>query len=170
LLAEFGLVIPQGIGNIARQVPQLIEDATNELPGSLRLLMQRLLEQLKELDRQADEIGAQIEAWHRDSESSRKLAQVPGIGPITARALVATVVSAGNFTSGRQLAAWLGLVPGQSSSGGKNVLLGISKRGDAYLRTLLIHGARAVSTRGIARVKASSREGCKPSWCLGPCP
>jgi len=66
LLAEFGLVIPQGIGNIARQVPQLIEDATNELPGSLRLLMQRLLEQLKELDRQADEIGAQIEAWHRD--------------------------------------------------------------------------------------------------------
>lgn len=154
LLAEFGLVVPQGIGNIARQVPQLIEDATNELPGSFRLLIQRLLDHLKELDRQADEIGTQIEAWHRDSELSRKLAQVPGIGPITASALVATVGSAGNFTSGRQLAAWLGLVPRQSSSGGKTVLLGISKRGDAYLRTLLIHGARAVIYR--AKLKGAT--------------
>ncbi|XHO05006.1 IS110 family transposase ISBcen3 [Ralstonia syzygii] len=85
LLAGFGLVVPQGIGNIARQVPELIEDATNELPGSFRLFIQRLLEPLRDLDRQADEIGAQIEAWHRDNELSRKLAQVPGMGPITAR-------------------------------------------------------------------------------------
>jgi transposase len=106
--------------------------------------MQRLLEQLKDLGQQAAEIEAQIVAWHRSSEFSRKLAKVPGVGPITASALAATVGNAHNFANGRQLAAWLGLVPRQSSSGGKNVLLGISKRGDTYLRALLIHGARSV--------------------------
>ena len=75
---------------------------------------------------------------------SRRLAQIPGIGPITASALVASIGDATNFDSGRQLAAWLGLVPKQHSSGGKPLLLRISKRGDSYLRTLLIHGARAV--------------------------
>ena len=144
LLAEFGLVIAQGISHIAERVPELIEDATNALPGSLRLLVQRLLEHLKELGRQADEIEAQIARWHRESELSRKLAAVPGIGPITASALVATIGDAKAFANGRQLAAWMGLVPRQHSSGAKNVLLGISNRGDTYLRTLLIHGARSV--------------------------
>jgi transposase len=144
LLAEFGLIIPQGITHISRRVPELLEDATNEMPGAFRLLVQRLLEHLKELDRQADEVEAQIAAWHRDNPLSRKLAAVPGIGPITASALVAAVGDAKNFSNGRQFAAWLGLVPRQNSSGGKNVLLGISKRGDTYLRTLLIHGARSV--------------------------
>ena len=82
--------------------------------------------------------------WHRQNDDSRKLAQLPGIGPITANALVATVGDAKSFENGRQMAAWLGLVPRQHSSGGRNVLLGISKRGDVYLRTLLIHGARSV--------------------------
>jgi len=144
LLGEFGLIVPQGIAYIAKRVPELIEDASNELPGSFRLLVQRLLVQLKELDRQAREVEAQIIAWHRDNELSRKLARVPGIGPLTASALTATVGDAKSFVNGRQLAAWLGLVPRQNSSGGKNVLLGISKRGDTYLRTLLIHGARSV--------------------------
>ena len=125
-------------------MPELIEDATNELPGSFRLLVQRLVDQLKELDRQVSEIEAQVVAWHRDNDVSSKLAKIPGVGPITASALVATVGDAKNFSNGRQLAAWLGLVPKQNSSGGRNVLLGISKRGDTYLRTLLIHGARAV--------------------------
>ena len=140
LLAEFGLIIPKGIAHIAQRVPELIEDASNDLSGLFRLLIQRLMEHLKELDRQASELEAQIAAWHRDNELSRKLAAVPGIGPITASALVATVGNAKNFANGRQLAAWLGLVPRQHSSGGKNVLLGMSKRGDTYLRTLLIHG------------------------------
>jgi transposase len=144
LLAEYGLVIPKGYAKLACQVPELLEDVTNELPGSFRLLVQRLLEHLKELDRQVQEVEAQIVLWHRDSDLSRKLAAVPGVGPITASALVATVGNAKSFASGRQMAAWLGLVPRQSSSGGKNVLLGISKRGDTYLRTLLIHGGRAV--------------------------
>ena len=144
LLAEFGLVIPQGISHIAQRVPELIEDASNELPGSFRLLIQQLLERLKDLDCQVNAVGAQIVAWHRSNEDSCKLEKVPGIGPLTASALVASVGDAKSFESGRQMAAWMGLVPRQHSSGGKPKLLGMSKRGDAYLRTLLVHGARAV--------------------------
>jgi len=90
------------------------------------------------------ELEAQIVAWHRQSDLSRKLEQIPGIGPITACALVASLGDAKSFKDGRQVAAWLGLVPRQHSSGGKQNLLGISKRGDTYLRTLLIHAARSV--------------------------
>ena len=153
LLGEFGLIIPQGIGYIATRVPDLIEDASNELPGAFRVLVQRLLSHLKELDRQVDELEAQIKAWHRGSELSSKLAQVPGIGPITASALVASIGDR-NFDSGRQVAAWLGLVPRQHSSGGKSNLLGMSKRGDTYLRTLLIHGARSVIYRAGQNVES----------------
>lgn len=147
LLGEFGLIVPQGIGYIASRVPELIEDADNELPGSFRILIQRLLDHLKGLDGQVEELEAQIQAWHRASDLSTRLAQVPGIGPITASALVASVGDAKNFDGGRRLAAWLGLVPRQHSSGGKPKLLGMSKRGDSYLRTLLIHGARSVIYR-----------------------
>lgn len=154
LLGEFGMIIPQGIGYIASRVPDLIEDASNELPGTFRLLVQRLLDHLKELDRQVDELEAQILAWHRSSELSCKLAQVPGIGPITASALVASIGDAKNFDNGRQVGAWLGLVPRQHSSGGKSNLLGMSKRGDTYLRTLLIHGARSVIYRAGQRTES----------------
>ncbi len=147
LLAEFGLIIPKGIGHIPVRVPELLEDATNELPIPFRALLQRLTENLQELGRQAGEIEAQIAAWHRENPLSQKLAAVPGIGVITASALVATVGDAKNFSNGRQLSAWLGLVPRQNSSGGKNILQGISKRGDTYVRTLLIHGARSVILR-----------------------
>jgi transposase len=144
LLGEFGLVIPRGITSIAQHVPQLIEDAGNELPGSFRLLMQRLMDHLKELERQVEEIETQIKAWHHASDASRRLAEIPGIGPITASALVASIGDGKSFSNARQLAAWLGLVPRQHSSGGKPTLLGITKRGDTYLRTLMVHGARAV--------------------------
>jgi transposase len=144
LLAEFGLIIPQGICHIAKRAPELIEDASNELPGSFRLLVQRLLEQLKDFDRQVHEIEDQIVAWHRANDESRKLAKMPGIGPITASAMVASIGDAKTFKNGRQVGAWLGLVPKQNSSGGKTMLLGMSKRGDSYLRTLLIQGARSV--------------------------
>lgn len=144
LLAEYGIVIPQGIGHIAKRLPEILEDGENNLPGSFRELLDRLGNHLKELDRQVGELEVQIQGWHRQNEASKKLAQIPGIGPITASALVASIGDAKSFDNGRQLAAWLGLVPRQHSSGGKQVLLGISKRGDTYLRTLLIHGARAV--------------------------
>jgi transposase len=144
LLAEFGLVIPQGIRCIYERVPDLLEDAANELPGRLRMLLVRLVQHLKELDRQAHELEHEIELWHRNSEVSKRLEAIPGIGPITASALVASAGDARNFRNARQFAAWIGLVPRQNSSGGKTQLLGISKRGDVYLRTLLIHGGRAV--------------------------
>jgi transposase len=143
LLGEFGLVIPQGIINIAKRVPEILEDASNELPVPFRHLIDRLTEHLKELDRQVKEFEQEIIAWHRSSELSRKLEKIPGIGPLAATALVASIADAHSFKNGRQVSAWLGLVPRQSSSGGKPTLLGMSERGDAYLRTLLIHGARS---------------------------
>lgn len=144
LLVEYGIIVPQGIANISKQLPEILEDGENGLPGTFRRLIERLGDHLKELDRQVQELEAQIQTWHRENESSKKLAQIPGIGPITASALIASIGDAKSFENGRQLAAWLGLVPRQNSSGGKQTLLGISKRGDTYLRTLLIHGARAV--------------------------
>ena len=144
LLSEFGIVIPKGILSIMKQIPEILEDGENGLPGVMRQLLQRLTEHLKELDRHVDELEGQIQLWHRDNEASRKLEAIPGIGPITASAVVASVGDTKEFKNGRQLAAWMGLVPKQSSSGGKQTLLGISKRGDTYLRTLLIHGARSV--------------------------
>jgi transposase len=144
LLSEYGIVIPQGMSNIVHRLPGILDDGDSDLPGLFRQLLQRLGEHLKHLDRQVGEIEVQIQAWHRQNEASRKLEKIPGIGPITASALVASIGDARSFTDGRQLAAWLGLVPRQHSSGGKHTLLGISKRGDSYLRTLLIHGARSV--------------------------
>lgn len=144
LLSEFGIVIPQGINSIVKRMPDILEDAENGIPGTMRQLLQRLNDHLKELDRQVGELELQVKQWHRDNEASLKLEAIPGIGPITASAIVATVGNALEYKNGRQLAAWLGLVPKQHSSGGKQILQGISKRGDSYLRTLLIHGARSV--------------------------
>jgi transposase len=144
LLSEFGFVLPRGIQVITKRVPEMLEDGDNGLPSSFRQLIERLTNNLKEMDRQVDELESEILCWHQQNEARKKLARIPGLGPITASAIVATVGDAREFKNGRQLAAWLGLVPKQNSSGGKRVLLGISKRGDSYLRTLLIHGARAV--------------------------
>lgn len=144
LLSEFGIVIPQGIHSIAKRIPDILEDAENGLPGTMRHLLRRLNDHLKGLDRQMNELELQIKLWHRGNEASRKLEAIPGIGPLTASAIVGSVGDAREFKNGRQMAAWMGLVPKQSSSGGKQNLLGISKRGDTYLRTLLIHGGRSV--------------------------
>lgn len=143
LLSEDGIIIPKGIAHIGN-LPELLEEYENELLGTFRQLLERLGEHLKVLDQQVQELEVQLQSWHRENVASKKLAQIPGIGPITASALIASVGDAKSFKNGRQLAAWLGLVPRQHSSGGKQTLLGISKRGDSYLRTLLIHGARAV--------------------------
>jgi transposase len=143
LLGEFGLIIPQGISHIGERVPTLLEDASNGLPMAFRQLIEHLTAHLKELDQQVKELERQIIAWHRSSELSRKLEKIPGIGPLAASALVASIADANSFDNGRQVSAWLGLVPRQCSSGGRSTLLGMSKRGDAYLRTLLIHGARS---------------------------
>jgi transposase len=144
LLAEYGVTIPQGIRNIRTRLPEILEDAEIALPSLFRQLLRQLGEHLRTLDQLVDEMDRQIQQWHRSNEASPRLTEIAGVGPITATAMVASIGDARNFSSGRQLAAWLGLVPRQHSSGGKSLLLGISKRGDCYLRTLLIHGARAV--------------------------
>jgi transposase len=144
LLAEFGLVMAVGIRSIERKLPEFLEDAENGLSGVSRALFARLLLHFRTLDRQVEELEREINAWHREDTASQRLQGIPGIGPLTASALVASVGDAKVFHNGRQFAAWLGLVPRQNSSGGKTNLLSISKRGDTYLRTMLIHGARSV--------------------------
>jgi transposase len=106
LLSEFGIVIPQGIHAVMKQIREILEDGENELPGTFRQLIARLTDNLKEMDRQVNELEKQINLWHRQNEASRKLADIPGIGPITASAIVATVGKAQEFKNGRQLAAW----------------------------------------------------------------
>ncbi len=142
LLSEFGIVLPRGINALCRALPALLE--SDALPQALQSLVCRLYEHLGQLQRQTQQLEAEIVAWHRSSRASQRLAEIPGIGPLTASALVASIGDIRHFHNGRQLAAWLGLVPRQHASGGKARLLGISKRGDTYLRTLLIHGARSV--------------------------
>jgi transposase len=143
LLAEFGVVLPKGIAHL-QALPVVLDDAANALPATLRQLLTRLHEQLQHLARQVTALEAEIQRWHGDSERSQQVATIPGIGALGASAFIATVGEAKHFRNGRQVAACLGLVPRQASSGGKPTLLGISKRGDVYVRTLLIHGARAV--------------------------
>jgi transposase len=138
-------------------VPLILEDAGNALPDIFRYLISRLLDHFRLLHGQVAELEQQIVAWHRDHQASRQLAKIPGIGPLGASALVASIGDARTFKNGRQLAAWLGLVPRQHSSGGKPTLLGISKRGDVYLRTLLIHGARSA-------ILAAKRRSDNDSW------
>ena len=144
LLAEFGIVIPRGIGHIAKALPEILEDGENALPGMMRELFARLGENLKQMDQQVEELERQIKLWHRENEQSRKLEAIAGIGPITASALVATLGDAKSFKNARQVPAWLGMVPRHEGTGGKAKLGRISKRGDVYVRTLLIHGARSV--------------------------
>ena len=144
LLGEFGVVLRLGIRQVRDGVPVVLEDGDLDLPPMFRQLIAQLHGHLRYLDDQVATVEQSLKAWHKSNADSLRLAQVPGIGWLTATALVASIADARSFKNGRQLAAWLGLVPRQHSSGGKPRLLGISKRGDAYLRTLLIHGSRAV--------------------------
>ncbi len=140
---EFGIVIAQGATKVAALI-EIIEDHENEhLPALAREALGSLVEQLRVTQNQIRNLEKKLKTWHRASEASLRLEAIPGVGIITATALVATVGDASQFHSGRQLAAWLGLVPRQYSSGGKERLGRISKRGDGYIRRLLVHGARA---------------------------
>jgi len=142
LLAEFGIIVPRGIQQL--HLPEILEDADNSLPSLFRVQLSLLQHHMVYLFDVIATLDKQIEQCYRQNALCQRISKIPGIGPITATALIATIGNASNFENGRQLAAWSGLVPRQHSSGGKHVLPGISKRGDIYLRTLLIHGARAV--------------------------
>ena len=143
LLTEYGIILPPGISHVAKRIPAIVGDAENGLPGVFRELLARLRVHLLELDGQVQALEKQIKTWHQSNEDSQRLEKIPGFGVLTASALVASLGDARSFRNGRELAAWLGLVPRQHSSGGKPLLLGISKRGDSYLRTLMVHGARS---------------------------
>ena len=141
---ELGIVAAQGASKVADLIA-VIEDPEDErLPTLAREALGSLIGQFRSVQAQILGLEKKLMAWHRANEASRRLATIPGVGVITATALVATIGDASQFQPGRQLAAWLGLVPRQYSSGGKERLGRISKRGDGYLRKLLVHGARAV--------------------------
>jgi transposase len=158
-LAEFGVVLPQGRRKLMELLAETIEDAGNELTAAARQLLQQMHQQLRELDAQIAEHDRCITLASREDARCRRIEQIPGIGAISATAFVAKLGDAKNFRNGRQVSSWMGLVPRQNSSGGKQVLLGISKHGDVYLRTLFIHGARAVLKAVMRKVKPDARWG-----------
>jgi transposase len=145
LLLEYGIEVAQGRAALTRRLPEVLEDADNGLSARFRAELGELAEELRHLDARVAHYDAQIEAMAAADEQAQRLLTIPGIGVLGATALVAAVGEDPSlFQSGRGLAAWLGLVPRQHSTGGRERLLGISKRGDVYLRQLLVHGARAV--------------------------
>lgn len=144
LLSEFGLIMPQGRYPAVHLVPQILEDAENGLPMLARRLLHDLFLRLQRIHDEVLAYDRELEHLAKDSEVALRLMRVPGVGAVTATALVASVGDAHQFKNGRQFAAWLGLTPRQYTTGGKIRLGRITKKGDVYLRTLLIHGTRAV--------------------------
>lgn len=144
LLAEYGIVVGRRVDVLRNALPQLLEDAENGLTADFRVLLDGLKQDLVTLDERVDDLDMKIKTLATSNPAAKRLQQIPGIGPIIATALICAIGEGKQFQRGRDMAAWLGLTPRQHSSGGKDRLLGISKRGDAYLRTLLIHGARSV--------------------------
>lgn len=143
LLAEFGVVAPKGAANLKSRWAELRQRFAELVPALAWVELDALFQRVGELHRQVLAYDRKIQAFVRSDERARRLTAINGIGPITASALVATVGEAHEFRNGRQFAAWIGLTPRQYSTGGKLRLGRIAKRGDTYLRTLLIHGARS---------------------------
>jgi transposase len=142
-LAEYGVIAPKGIAHV-RDLLTVLESGAAMLPDLARQTLIIIAQMIDALSQQIRKIEVELLAWHRASAVSQRLESIPGIGFITASALAATVCDARAFRSGRQFAAWLGLVPRQNSSGGKDRMGGISKMGDRYLRHLLVVGATAI--------------------------
>lgn len=147
-LAEFGIIEAQGAWNLPRVLAHL--EAEGEFPEAARQVLRLLAVQLDEAESRLNALDDQIAAWHKVNPVSQRLATIPGIGPLVATAITATVADAGAFRSGREFAAWIGLVPRQRSTGGKQRLGRISREGDRYIRRLLITGAQAVLLRSKA--------------------
>ena len=156
-MAEFGVVAPVGRLGLERLIHIICDEADDRISPIVRRALGHLVNQHDQQVMQILDLDRQIIAWHRSNEVSRRLATIPGIGPLAASALAATIGDAKVFRSGRALSAWLGLVPRQNSSGGKERLGGISKRGDGYLRSLLVAGSLAV-------IRYAQRNGTKRPW------
>ena len=147
LVTEYGLVAPLQMASLRTAIPRWLEDAQNGLTDRFRTLLHGLWEDLLTLDQRIEILNKEIDCIAKNDPVAQRLQQLRGVGPLVATALIATVGNGDQFSKGRQMAASVGLTPRQHSSGGKDRLLGISKRGDAYLRSILIHGARAVVAR-----------------------
>ncbi len=147
LVAEYGLVAPKHLSSLRAAIPCWLEDAENGLTADFRRLMHGVWDDLLALDDRVGEMDKTIKRLAENNEDCVRLQQLRGVGPMTSTAMVASVGDARQYHKSRQMAAAIGITPKQHSSGGKDRLLGISKRGDVYLRTLMIHGARAVVTR-----------------------
>lgn len=156
-MAEFGIIAPVGRLGLERLIHIICDEADARITPIVRRALGHLVNQHDQQVMQILDLDRQIMIWHRGNETSRRLATIPGIGPLAASALAATIGDAKVFRSGRALSAWLGLVPRQNSSGGKERLGGISKRGDGYLRSLLVAGSLAV-------IKYAQRNGTKRPW------
>jgi len=143
LNSEYGIAVAPGAARVKRSLCAIIADRTNELTPLSRGCMLDLYDELIEVEARLKKLDKTIRQLCQQNETCRRILKIPGVGELTATAMVAAVPDAKEFNNGRHMSAWLGLVPRQSSSGDKQILLGISKRGDRYLRTLLIHGARA---------------------------
>ena len=150
LLSEYGEVMPQGRAGIKRDVPGALGRLADRLPAVVIETLREQYARLGELDEQIGQIEQRLRRWLREDSAAQRLTGIPGVGLLSATAAMATMGDAKAFKSGREFAAWLGLVPRQTGTGGRVRLLDISKRGDKYLRTLLIHGARAVLTHSKA--------------------
>jgi transposase len=146
LVMEYGEVMPQGRAGLQRDIPGALGRLAERLPAMLLETLREQYARVGQLDEQIRQIERRLRHWQRADLASQRIAGIPGVGLLSATAAVATMGDAKAFKSGREFAAWLGLVPRQSGTGGRVRLLGISKRGDKYLRTLLIHGARSVLT------------------------
>jgi len=144
-LLEFGETIHKGRTAMDRELPAALDRLKTTLPPYLIAVLEDQYRRLSELDKLIDGLEKQLHSVAKQNEACRRLMEIPGVGPLIATAAVATMGEASAFKSGREFAAYIGLVPKQTGSGGKVRLLGISKRGDTYLRTLFIHGARAAS-------------------------
>ena len=156
-MAEFGVVAPIGRMGLERLIHIICDDNDDRITPIVRKALSHLVNQHDQQVMQILDLDRQIVAWHRGNEVSRRLATIPGIGPLAASALAATIGDAKVFHSGRALSAWIGLVPRHNSSGGKERLGRISRRGDNYIRSLLVVGAMAV-------IKHAQRHGSKRPW------
>lgn len=157
LLGEYGLVMPQGVASVRRCLPELLEDADNALSGLFRELLSEQYQELVRLDEQLHSHDRRLARIAREHPDARRLGEVRGIGPVLSSALPAHIGDGHQFANGRGFAASIGLVPHQHTTGGKPRLLGISKRGDAYLRSLFVHGARSVLRHAAGRDDRLSR-------------
>ena len=155
---EYGVAIRQGIGVFRRDLPRVLADEDNDLTPLMRRILAQSLEDIRRIDARIAETTREIEALAARDARARRLMTIPGIGPMTATALLAAIGDGRQFRRARDLAAWLGLVPRECSTGGKTRLLAVTKRGNRYVRRLLIHGARSCVTRLDRRRPQSTRE------------